>query len=98
MKDPFFFVFILRNIEHTQLRSLTFLREKLYRQPLEYLQPVRENCSAFVFRPRSKKDLSLVDMSFALRDSPRPLKKKVAMSPSSAGHVDQYDAKHSPLG
>ena len=42
--------------------------------------------------------LSLVVTSFAPRDSPRSLKKKLAMSPSSIGHGGQYNnTKYSPF-
>ena len=44
--------------------------------------------------------LRSVDTSFARRDSPRPLKNKLAMSPSSTGtgHGGQYDTKYSLVG
>ena len=41
--------------------------------------------------------LSLVDTSFAPRDSPRPLNKELALSPSYTVHGGQYDTKYSPF-
>ena len=59
-----------------------FLREKSYRHALEYVQPDRAKCCAFFFSPplgkslnifETNEGLSLVDTSFAPRDSPRPV-------------------------
>ena len=65
-----------------------------------------QNVAHFFFSPPLGKSLniieeheglSLVDTSFAPRDSPRPLNKKLAMSPSSIGHGGQHDTKYSPF-
>ena len=75
------------------------MREIFYRHALEYLQPVCAKCGAFFSSPPLGKSLSiiedyeglsLVDTSFAPRDSPTPLNKTPAMSPSSIGHGGQY--------
>ena len=72
---------------------------------LEYLQPVHEKCGAFFFLASAWKSLniieeyeglSLVDTSFAPRDSPRS-SKKLARSPYFIGHGGQYDTKYLPF-
>ena len=86
------------NIGRSDLRC--FARKNLQTCLGVYLQPVRAKCGAASFSPPVGKNLnilkkieslSLVDTSFAPRGSPRPLKKKMAMPPSSTGHGDQHD-------
>ena len=94
------------NVEHRQVRSSILPRKYLHIHVLEYLQPVRAKFGPFFFSPplgksqNTREDfegLSLVDTRFAPRDSPRPLKKQMAMSPSSIGH-GQHGTRYSPFG
>ena len=82
--------------------DLAYSALKFFRHAFEYAQPDRAKCGGFWFLPPLGKrlniveeiaSLSLVDVSFASRNSPRPLKIKLAMPPSSTGHGDQYNTK-----
>ena len=95
------------NIGRSDLRF--FCENFFYRHASEYLEPLRAKCGANFFAPPLGKSLkfigkieglSLVDRSFAPRDSPRPLEKKLAVSPSYTVNWGQYDTIsffHHPL-
>ena len=86
------------NVEHSQVRSSIFCVKNLTDIPWSIFNRFVQNAAHFLSSPPLGKSLffnyfeglSSVDTSLAPRDSPRPPREKLGMSPSSIGHGGQY--------